>query len=507
MTLRVTRQYGEVLTQGGGALRVTRQYAEVLGSGGGALRVSRLYVEVLHLSVQIFTEDVNDTLTLNDLAESDPFIREQSVNETLTITDTAGLIFTVNTDDTLTINDAALSDEVYNLITSLDLGDSVLEIIFYGETTPASDILTISDDVYVETGNWRYVPETLTITDSVTAIWPYREVVGTVLNFVDHTPTTFKEIVNESLTFTDGVGTAYPQDLESVLNFDEYLSRLHYGAYTTFQVEDSVLVAKFAGAVVTTLDFDETVGLDGIFVRSVTTDSGLGHSLTYYIETPCSDKQYAIFIGETTVAAPTPPSASLPLSQGLPDNVRFMLSYPVTGGNSDTVTLRAPNFGNIDRASMDRVNRETRGGNLVIFADPDWPKIQHVSVTFSGLTQAEVIDLQQFIADYLGEEVRITDWEGREWSAVITTPNDPATNDGQDNWNVGFEFEGVLLDGYQPGESTAIQDQVAYILNLLRSESESTVFQDQVTYILTLPCSGSDSLSIEESVTYILVPA
>ena len=41
-----------------------------------------------------------------------------------------------------------------------------------------------------------------------------------------------------------------------------------------------------------------------------------------------------------------------------------------------SVSLRAPNLGNKDRLSFNRVLRETRGGTLVVFADPIWPKVQ-----------------------------------------------------------------------------------------------------------------------------------
>ena len=63
----------------------------------------------------------------------------------------------------------------------------------------------------------------------------------------------------------------------------------------------------------------------------------------------------------------------------------FRLFYPAVGTVTDSVTLRAPNLGNKDRLSFNRILRETRGGTLVVFADPIWPKIQTLVLTFSGL--------------------------------------------------------------------------------------------------------------------------
>ena len=63
----------------------------------------------------------------------------------------------------------------------------------------------------------------------------------------------------------------------------------------------------------------------------------------------------------------------------------FRLFSPATGTVTDSVTLRAPNLGNKDRLSFNRIVRETRGGTLIVFADPIWPKLETLVLTFSGL--------------------------------------------------------------------------------------------------------------------------
>ncbi len=120
------------------------------------------------------------------------------------------------------------------------------------------------------------------------------------------------------------------------------------------------------------------------------------------------------------------------------------LRYPATGGATDTVTLRAPSFGNKDRLSFNRITRETRGGTLVVYADPIWPKIQTLALSISGLTAAEKDELLAFMEDTLGLEIGLTDWEGRYWTGVIVAPDQPAVQDDRETFTATFEFEGEL---------------------------------------------------------------
>ena len=92
---------------------------------------------------------------------------------------------------------------------------------------------------------------------------------------------------------------------------------------------------------------------------------------------------------------------------GPPEHVAlpFQLFYPAEGVVTDSVTLRAPNLGNKDRLSFNRILRETRGGTLIVFADPIWPKIQTLVLTFSGLRSVQAQQLLAFLETHLGEEI------------------------------------------------------------------------------------------------------
>jgi hypothetical protein len=131
-------------------------------------------------------------------------------------------------------------------------------------------------------------------------------------------------------------------------------------------------------------------------------------------------------------------------------SVPFQLLYPATGVVTDSLSLRAPNLGNLDRLSFNRIQRETRGGTLVIYADPVWPKTQTLVLSFSGLKQEEARNLLTFIEDHLGQEIGLIDWEHRYWRGVITAPDQPIVQDGRDSYTASFEFQGEADPTWTP---------------------------------------------------------
>jgi hypothetical protein len=170
---------------------------------------------------------------------------------------------------------------------------------------------------------------------------------------------------------------------------------------------------------------------------------GLAQAATYSIVSRGSLQNYTPFVGEGATGSPTPPSVTI----GPPEHVAlpFRLFYPAEGVVTDSVILRAPNLGNKDRLSFNRILRETRGGTLIVFADPIWPKIQTLVLTFSGLRSIQTQQLLAFLDAHLGEEIGLLDWEGRAWKGIITSPTDPVVQDGRDSFSASMEFEGELV--------------------------------------------------------------
>ena len=200
------------------------------------------------------------------------------------------------------------------------------------------------------------------------------------------------------------------------------------------------------------LGITQNLHLEGIWIRTPSHTNFLGHALTWYEDTLCGKKQYNPFQGETSVPNITtiPPSDILQDPQG--DTGNFSLYQPYLGVPLKKVILRKPEMDNRDRNAYERISEETRGGDLIVYADPDWPKIRTLAVTVVGLTEIKVDELQDFMLDTVGEEIGLTDWEGRLWKGYIINPNEPATQDNRDRWTITFEFQGELLDVWQAGD-------------------------------------------------------
>jgi len=148
--------------------------------------------------------------------------------------------------------------------------------------------------------------------------------------------------------------------------------------------------------------------------------------------------QYHPFIGEGVPSAPTPPSATCPTPASGIDNCRLV--YPVSHP-AEHVDLRNPEFGNKDRLQFNRISRETRGGTLVVFADPIWPKIETQALTITGLSREQVQAYLDFVEGHLGLEVGFVDWDGFYWKGVIMNPTEPAVQDDRSGFTISFELE------------------------------------------------------------------
>ncbi len=187
-------------------------------------------------------------------------------------------------------------------------------------------------------------------------------------------------------------------------------------------------------------------------IRDIGSSSTLGitQAVSYTLVLASTRCQYSPFVGSSSDPdAPEPPPTSL---QGpmVGIQVPFQLVYPSVGAVTDSVALKTPNLGNRDRLTFHRVQRETRGGTLVIFADPIWPKVETLVLTFSGLLRVEAHELLVFIEAHLGQEIGLIDWEHRYWKGVITTPEEPIIEDRFDSFTVNITFEGELDPSWNP---------------------------------------------------------
>jgi hypothetical protein len=323
---------------------------------------------------------------------------------------------------------------------------------------------------------------TLTFTQSILAIFPQSVTASSLLEFLQairYTPlpvfaeSNLAEIIwtvpedgnvtleptgfQQTVGLTQTAGQAPP---DSRINFDQSANVVH--------IRDADGISKVAENTVTFLQSaDVTYGSDSniTFTQAATAD--LCHPTKSVVTFTQIVDLEAITTRTTSNTVEFQQSAFHTLTRAgelcnaqgrvvpkLPhyDNVQF--SYPLTTV-THTLTLRGPELGNRERMQFQRINRETRGGTLIVFADPIWPKNDHLVMDFVGLSETETNQVRSFIKTTLGKQVSLRDWEGRNWVGVIVSPNNPIVRDGAMCMNtVAIELEGHA--GYDTTASSTV---------------------------------------------------
>jgi hypothetical protein len=318
---------------------------------------------------------------------------------------------------------------------------------FVDDRKPAGNTLNLTQEV--QTLSALGVTQNLGLTQNVQIQGPTYLSVSHTLAMTSHTSTPHRAFITQNLGLSQRINTPLPTQVVShTLNLvqDAPIGNVKH----TLNLTQSVGYA-FGHHITQNLGITDSMSLTGIFTRSVLHDNFIGHALTWYEESPCAKKQYTPFQGENTVPTSdtTPPRNDLQDPQG--DTGNFSVYQPYLGVPTSEVILRNPELDNRDRNAYTRVNEETRGGKLVVFADPTWPHIRTLAVTIVGLKETDVDALQTFMQATVGQEIGLTDWEGRLWKGYITNPNEPAVQDGRAMWTVSFLFEGEMLLVEQPG--------------------------------------------------------
>lgn len=114
-----------------------------------------------------------------------------------------------------------------------------------------------------------------------------------------------------------------------------------------------------------------------------------------------------------------------------------------------SITLKVPLFGNTDSIEISRIQRNSRAGDLIIWAHPNWPKTEKLKFNFVNLSNTQAKAFLAFLDATLGQDITLTDHEGNDWTGFIITPESPITQSGREDkvscggFNCEFEFEGV----------------------------------------------------------------
>lgn len=113
--------------------------------------------------------------------------------------------------------------------------------------------------------------------------------------------------------------------------------------------------------------------------------------------------------------------------------------------NGQDHVFRQPTMGNRDDISFQRINRRSRGGDVIIFRDDDWPKTETLALTFDFDQEVDKNRLLYLLKISLGEELTYLDHENKLWSGVIQNPDTEAVQTGRNSFIIQVVFEGDMV--------------------------------------------------------------
>ncbi len=418
----------------------------------------------------IISANASSTLELVQYADDETKARDAS--NTLTLTDIASVDKILQASSELELVQVARTAKEFSVESVLSLTQSARQKVFklYGvsqidlsqDTRTNPKFLTASNTLELTQNNIVTKPIRVSATSELTtfeSVWEVDELIlvatglrddATTISDVQYAASSVIGITHETSVHV-ALATGISASASSQINWTQRAipEAIEESVTSTLVLSQTAVgVAGKPGVSVLSLSGVAAVTVD----RGITSVSTLGlqQSTTYTLIIGSTRCQYSPFVGDSSDSdAPTPPPAEIdgPMA-GI--QVPFQLVYPSTGVVTDSVSLKAPNLGNKDRLAFNRVLQETRGGTLIVFADPIWPKIQTLVLTFSGLYRVEAHALLTFIESYLGKEIGLIDWEHRFWRGIITTPDEPIIEDKFDNFTASFSFEGELDPTWNP---------------------------------------------------------
>lgn len=284
------------------------------------------------------------------------------------------------------------------------------------------------------------VEDELVFEQSATGGGPVYVSVGHTLNFVQDEEGrrgVANVFATDTIAFTQRVGRTLSVDVDQTLNLTDDGERRNIILHNLGLLQQ-IVVGKGPMAS-DVLNLQQTATRNAILNRTIAQPLGIIQSLTYYVIRPCTYQQYTPFVGATGDTDYPPPTQIVPTL----GTATLTLTYPYVGP-TQTLVLRNPAFQDRDRLSFSRINRETRGGTLILFSDPKWPKTQTLVLQVDGLKQSQVAELLTFLEDSLGQEIGLLDWEGRSWRGIIVNPDTPITHVSRQDRSVELQFQGEL---------------------------------------------------------------
>ncbi len=131
------------------------------------------------------------------------------------------------------------------------------------------------------------------------------------------------------------------------------------------------------------------------------------------------------------------------------DIPEFALANEITFTYLDTVlTLKRPQIGDTNKIEYAMINRRTRGGDLKIFRDNQWPKTETFTYKFDSINSSKAKEFLFFVEDSFGQDIVLEDYESFRWRGFIKNAEALITQlyrEGCYSFGFDVEFEGTLI--------------------------------------------------------------
>lgn len=304
-------------------------------------------------------------------------------------------------------------------------------------------------------------------------------------------------VLSDTIEFIDSGARAVPTEASDTITFtdtvEEYKGLIGDG--NILELNQSVSVGRGINAS-NEITFSQSNRAFADFNRTIVDSNVVEHAMTYYFDNGCSKKEYARFVGEG--------QANTIEERRLVFDADFVLESISFGTE---INLRNPETDDIDRVGFNRVNRETRGGELNVFSDPGWDKVNNLLFTVVALSDGKgncpnvIGQLQTFLLDNIGREIYLHDWYGTSWRGVVVTPEAVATEDRNGWWTIAFEFQGVADEGSVPNNNMSISDQLSFNADWTRTVTDSLQLQQSANAGGDINVSVTDTILLSQTVS------
>ena len=309
--------------------------------------------------------------------------------------------------------------------------------------------------------------------------------------------------VLHQLDFTWNAATTYFAELEHTITFVQTMFR-KFPVEHALGLVHTVTVGIGQTDVRQVLDFTHEISTAGSQYTRVIEDANVvEQSFTYFIDNDCARKTYNRFDGEGDGGGISEPRLYTP---------GWKLTLETVTGPKTILQLRNPETDDRDRLGFNRINRETRGGEINVYSDADWPRVNTLLFTVVALKRDKIDALQDFLLNTLGQQIKLHDWTSTTWLGVVTTPGEVAVEDGQSAWTISFEFEGVPYEGMAPDGPLQFSHAVGIQGIFKRTGSDSLAFissaignllmefEEDVESVMALDHDVQSNLVVEPSI-------